>query len=230
LLTLKAFKTAFRGSSFPTEVEATDGRTLVVKLRGAGNGAAALASELLVNRIAARAGFPVPDAEPIHLPEGFPWTFGTDEFDDLVQRSYGANLAIAYLPGATPLPADAVRALPTEEKRLLVALDIIFCNYDRTAASHNVLRTPDGRIWLVDHAACLVCDEKLPARPLTLPPHHILKGEEAELIDAEAMRRLTDPVVAAAAVAAVPDSWLAELKFPRAAFAAAVQARLQRFA
>ena len=70
-----------------------------------------------------------------------------------------------------------------------MALDVVFCNYDRTAASPNVLATPDGGVWLIDHAACLVCDERLPDRPLSLPPHHILKSEESALVDPATMRK-----------------------------------------
>ena len=48
-------------------------------------------------------GWPVPDVAWIDIPQDFPWTFGTDEFDDIVQKSYGWNLGIAYIPDATPM-------------------------------------------------------------------------------------------------------------------------------
>jgi hypothetical protein len=56
---------------------------------------------------------PVPPARPLFLPEGLPWQIGTDEFDDLIQRSIGWNLGVTYLPGARPLHASELAALPT---------------------------------------------------------------------------------------------------------------------
>src|SRR5688572_16660021 len=100
--TLKRILRLYAGSSFPVEVELTTGERCVMKMRGAGNGPTSLLAELVVSRIAGAAGFPVPRAFPVLIPEAFPWEFGTDEFDDLLQRSYGENLGLELVEGAIP--------------------------------------------------------------------------------------------------------------------------------
>src|SRR5258705_4210739 len=75
---LGRFIETYRGSSFPTRSETTEGETCVVKMRGAGNGAAALLSEFVVNRLAARAGLPVPDVFIVQIEAERPWDYGTD--------------------------------------------------------------------------------------------------------------------------------------------------------
>lgn len=69
---LTRFLETYRGSSFPTRAVMGDGSEWVVKLRGAGNGAGALLSEFVVNRLASAAGLPVPEVCVVDLPEGFP--------------------------------------------------------------------------------------------------------------------------------------------------------------
>ena len=54
---LAQFIEMYRGSSFPTRSVTTAGETCVVKMRGSGNGAEALVSEFVVNRLAHAAGF-----------------------------------------------------------------------------------------------------------------------------------------------------------------------------
>jgi len=90
---LAKFIETYPGSSFPTRSQTTDGEMCVVKMRGAGNGAVALLSEFVVNRLASRAGLSVPDVSIIDIADNHPWDFGSDEFDDLLQKSSGPNLA-----------------------------------------------------------------------------------------------------------------------------------------
>src|SRR5262245_40018668 len=149
MLTLARFVQRYPGSSMPTEIETTDGTRCVLKMKGAGNGAQSLAVELVVNRTAHALGWPVPDAFPVLMPDGFPWEFGTDEFDDVVQRSYGMNLGLEHLGPCESLAADAVRALPDSFLGRLVALDAFFCNYDRLPGSCNVLRDGRGQPWII---------------------------------------------------------------------------------
>jgi len=68
---LGRFVETFRGSSFPTRGETTDGEACVVKMRGAGNGDEAVLSELVVNRIACADGLPVPMAFVVEIEAGF---------------------------------------------------------------------------------------------------------------------------------------------------------------
>src|SRR5258708_2630467 len=132
---LKQFLETYRGSSFPTRSETTEGEICIVKMRGAGNGGALLLSEILLYPLCSGAGLAVPDASIIDLPAGFPWVFGTDEFYDLVQKSAGPNLALEWIVGATPLPDDRYRSLPDELVSQIVTIDLVFENVDRTTQS-----------------------------------------------------------------------------------------------
>ena len=53
------------------------------------NAAVSLLSEFIANKVANKLNWPVTDVDWIYLPDNFPWIFGTDEFDDIVQKSYG---------------------------------------------------------------------------------------------------------------------------------------------
>ena len=91
-------------STSPALVETADGARRVMKFAGAGPGPFGLLTELLALGIARALGAPVPAAEPVCLPQGFPWLVGTDEFDAMLQRSTGWNLGIAWLPTPAPPP------------------------------------------------------------------------------------------------------------------------------
>jgi hypothetical protein len=222
---LKRFVEMFHGSSFPTRSETTDGETCVVKMRGAGNGAAALLSEFVLNRLAHAAGLPVPDVFIIQIQDGFPWAFGTDEFHDLVQKSPGSNLALAWLDGAKPVPPDRCNALPYDFVSQVVTLDLVFANRDRTARSGNLLEDRQGRYWIVDHGSCrfLFRPEVTPRR--ILPPDHLFAGRESAF-DRHWLEPIT-PALVAQTAAAIPEAWLAETELTRNAVARTVEACLK---
>ncbi len=162
--TLKRFVESFPGSSFPTLSETEAGGTWVVKMRGAGNGADCLVSEYLVNRIAHQAGLPVPDACIIEIPGGHPWTFGTDEFDDIVQKSTGPNLGLTLIPDARRTVPEGYDSLAADMISQMVTLDLAFSNQDRSRASGNLLRDAAGLDWIVDHGGCRFLFQPQPGR------------------------------------------------------------------
>lgn len=150
---LIAFEQQYNGSSFPTRITTGTGGQYVLKMRGSGNGAVSLLSEYVINKMAARIGWQVPDVEWVVIPDQFPWVFGTDEFDDIVQKSYGLNLGIAYLPDAVPVSKGEIPALRQETLNQMYSLDLFFINTDRTAAACNLLKTPQGGEWIIDHGS-----------------------------------------------------------------------------
>jgi hypothetical protein len=222
---LKRFVRRFPGSSIPAEVETTDGGRWVVKMKGAGNGVQSLAAEFLVNRSALALGWPVASVCTIEIPQGFPWTFGTDEFDDILQKSYGINLGLQYLGDCTPLDGATVLALPQKFLSPMATLDAFFLNYDRLAASRNTLRDPAGRDWLCDHGSCLFLDADLSAKPWALAPVHLLGAAGAALIRPEDARRLGEAALEEAAH--LPQPWLSELGLTLGGLKSLIQARLR---
>src|SRR5882724_5415890 len=103
-----------RGSSFPSLVETSTGRLLVMKLSGAGQGARGLAIELIAGTLAGLAGLNVPRAQPVLLPKGLPWQVGTDEFYETVQRSVGWNLGVEFIPDALDVEPADLPSLPAD--------------------------------------------------------------------------------------------------------------------
>lgn len=88
MLTVSKILELYKGSSFPTRIQASDGNTYILKMKGAGNGVRSLLQEFLVNRVSHLMGCHVPNAHSILIPDQFPWTLGTDEFDDLVKKDF----------------------------------------------------------------------------------------------------------------------------------------------
>lgn len=205
---LGRFIETFRGSSFPTLAETTDGQPLVIKMRGAGNGAGVLLAEFLVNRLASRCGLPVPDAHVVEIAAGHPWDFGSDEFDDLLQKSAGPNLGLQWIPNARPLHHDELLTLPAELVSRIVTLDLAFANLDRTIHSGNLLIDPAGKHWIVDHGSCRFLHREGAAFPKHLPAGHIFQGREGDF-DPHWLHAMTPPLIKEIANE-VPALWLQE--------------------
>jgi hypothetical protein len=221
---LVRFLETYRGSSCPTLAELASGHHVVVKLRGSGNGAEALASEYLVNRLAHATGFPVPAPRVVQLPEDFPWAFGTDEFHDLVRKSAGPNLGLEVVPGGRPLATERYQQLPATVVSQIVTLDRTFANWDRTGQSGNLLEDRAHQAWFVDHGSCRFLHEGNPAILPPLPSSHIFI-QHAERFDPAWLEGIDDELVARIA-REVPPAWLAEMEFTPDKLLAATRARL----
>ena len=205
---LLRFTETFRGSSFPTLAEAGVGRSLVVKMKGAGNGVTALLTEFVVNKLTHRAGLPVPDAFVVQIPENFPWEFGTDEFHDLVMKSGGANLALEWLGRTITLPVSRYESLSRDFISQVVTIDLAFSNFDRSVHSGNLLEDRAGRLWIVDHGSCRFLSPLKNATARQLPAGHIFSGQEGAF-DERWLRPIT-PALMQGVIAEIPDDWLRE--------------------
>ena len=223
--TLRRFLKTYRGSSCPTLAELDSGGAVVVKLRGSGNGAEALASEYVVNRLAQAAGFPVPAPLIVNLAGDFPWDYGTDEFHDLVRKSAGPNLGLAVIPGARPLPVDRYGKLAPAQVSQVVALDRTFSNWDRTDPSGNLLEDQAKQVWFVDHGSCRFLLERDRAVLPPLPWQHSFLSRQ-ETFDATWLELIDDALVASVA-RELPETWLTEIRFTREELLAAIRARLR---
>lgn len=197
-------------------------------MKGSGNGADSLISEFIVNRAAVFCGFPVPNAHLLQIEDGFPWTFGTDEFDDIVQRSYGMNLAIEFIPD-TRLPDLAKpHCLPSPFLEAMLAIDIFFRNLDRTAASGNVLIDKTAKIWLIDHGSCRFLSQNIIAEDGFLPENHLLKQIEAEFEIGRAIDPLIHLDYDSLILKELPPEWLKETNMSRQQISAALESRKVR--
>jgi hypothetical protein len=219
-----------RGSSFPSVVETSSGRLLVMKLAGAGQGSRGLATELIASNIARLAGLNVPRAKPLLLPDGLPWEVGTDEFYETVQRSVGWNLGVEFIPDARDLEVADLPSLPVDFLSLLAGVDALLQNVDRTAANLNVLGDAAGGAWAIDFGACLLIDRLVrgAATPrLDLPANHVLSGRAPFAKSAQEVAAGFDASQLDGTVAEVPQPWLGELGLSRAQLTARLQEYLR---
>lgn len=210
---LKQFVETYSGSSFPTRCETTEDEVCVLKMRGAGNGSGALLSEFIVNRLGARIGLAIPDASVIDIAAGFPWTFGTDEFHDLVQKSSGANLALQWIRGATACLPNQYRSLPDELVSQIVTIDFVFENADRTFQSRNLLVDHRGRYWIVDHGSCRFLARNPDQSPRLLPLGHIFT-DRAAAFDRRWLAPIT-PALIKETTEELPEVWLRDAGLTR---------------
>ena len=197
------------GDGAPALVETGSGERFVLKLRGAGGGERALATEFLALKLAALIGLRTPATIPLYLPEAFPWQAGTDEFDDMVQRSYGWNLGIRFIEEATPLRAAMLDSLAPDFCAVLAIADALLINVDRSRANPNLVRDRSGAVWAIDFGACLFLSRLLAgpiARPAALPANHFLAHRFTDFRPSLAL----DEAMVTAFVDAVPQSWLDE--------------------
>ena len=100
------YATALReGGSLPGLVEADDDGLYVAKFTGAGQGPAALVSEVVVGELARALGLLVPELVVVEVDPALVRAEPDPEIRELVQASAGPNLGVDFLPGALPFSA-----------------------------------------------------------------------------------------------------------------------------
>ena len=146
------------GGSLPALV-ATTGGDVVVKFRGAGQGAKALVAEAVVGEIARALGLPVPEVAVVTLDPAFGRSEPDPEIQDVLRASHGLNVGLAFVDGAFGYdPVAHADLVDPDLAADVVWLDALVTNIDRTARNPNLLVAPgpDGpRLWLIDHGAAL---------------------------------------------------------------------------
>lgn len=222
------------GGSLPAVVEADDGRTYVVKFRGAGQGPRALIAEVVAGELARALGLAMPELVVVGLDVALGRNEGDPEIRELIAASVGDNLGMAFLPGAINFDPAARPTLAATAAARIVAFDAFAQNMDRTAKNPNLLWSGET-LWLIDHGAALYWQHDWDgglvgaASKFPLIAHHVLLpwagplAAEAEWLAAG----LADATIDAA-VAAVPDAWwTAPPALPPAALRTAFAARLR---
>lgn len=142
-----------KSSSSPVIVE-TEAGTYFVKLRGAGQGTAALVAEIIVAELAERVGFLVPKRVLVHFDAHVPSLDPDGELRTLLDRSHGLNLGFELLTGARDLRRDEADQIEPGIAAPIVWFDALVQNVDRTATNPNLMRR-GSELWLIDHGAAL---------------------------------------------------------------------------
>ena len=195
------------GGSLPAIVEADDDGLYVCKFRGAGQGAKALAAEIVAGELARGLGLPVPELVLVELDPALAAAEPDPEIQDLIVASAGLNLGVDFLPGALPYaPTDP----PGSELAAdVVWFDALVTNVDRTPRNPNLLRWHKN-LWLIDHGAALYAfhgpDPVSRARnPFPAIRDHVLLPAAGSRAEAdERLAAKADPV---AASRLVPGEW-----------------------
>jgi hypothetical protein len=203
------------GGSLPGLVEADDDGLYVVKFRGAGQGTAALAAEVLAGELARALDLPVPELVLAELDPALSRAEPDVEIQQLAAASTGTNLGVDFLPGALPFTPAATRDVDAAFAADVVWFDALVTNVDRTPRNPNLL-VWHGRTWLIDHGAAFFRQhgeaplvESAGAAFPHVADHILLSAAEAI---AAADERLAERAAAAVdrAAALVPDTWLGD--------------------
>ena len=201
------------GGSLPAIAEADDEFLYVLKFRGAGQGPKALIAELIGSEIARALGLRVPEVVYAQLEEGFGRMERDEEIQDLLKFSVGLNLGLHFLSGAITYD-PTVHAVDPDSSSLIVWLDSLLMNMDRTAKNTNMLIW-NRQLWLIDHGASLYFHhgatswEGQAVRPFTLIKDHVLlrHASTMESIDEKAKAMLTESKINEI-VSWIPDVWI----------------------
>lgn len=203
------------GGSLPAIVEGSDGFLYVLKFRGAGQGKKALISELIGGEMARAIGLKVPELVFMNLDDSFSKAEGDEEIQDLLKFSVGLNLGLHYLSGAItydPLVSEA----DAMSSSLVVLLDGIISNIDRTAKNTNLLNW-NKELWLIDHGASLYFhhnwanwESHLNRTFPTIKDHVLLSRADHLAEAAESISKLLPPDTIEDIISNIPEEWLIE--------------------
>jgi hypothetical protein len=203
------------GGSLPAIAEADDDFLYVLKFRGAGQGVKALIAELIGGEVARAVGLKVPELVFAWLDTSFGRTEPDKEIQDLLKASVGLNLALHYLSGAITYD-PAVNKVNQEMASLIVWLDCLLMNVDRTPQNTNML-TWHKELWLIDHGASLYFHhswnnwEDYAKRPFTQVKDHVLLPKATDLKNAgEHFRSILTADRIRSIVSLLPDEWLSD--------------------
>jgi hypothetical protein len=216
-------------------VQTSDGRKLVVKLRGTAQGLLPLVAEIVVGALAEALLLATPARCLVELGPEMPSDDPHEELLDLLARSVGLNLGLAWLEGyRNATTADAGRIRP-ELAGAIVWLDALVQNPDRTAQNPNLM-IKAGKIQLIDHGAALDfhhdwrrVTEQSPREAGAFVATHLLRVTDEQLthVDHELAPKLTRELLEAA-LASVPDDFLGDdAPRSRAAYVAYLWKRLK---
>lgn len=148
-----------KGSSVPIIAADENGNSYFVKVKAAGDGLTSLIADWIVTSIGNRIGLPILKPEMIIIDESTIINYKHPEINELVKRSYGANLAYEYFRDAQLYnPSKPYPDFKKEIKDLIFLFDSFFVNIDRTNDNPNVFNSKNN-IYAVDFGACFLIKE-----------------------------------------------------------------------
>jgi hypothetical protein len=203
------------GGSLPGLVEADDDGLYVMKFRGAGQGTAALAAEVVAGELGRALGLPTPELVLAQLDPELAKAEPDVEIHELAAASAGVNLGVDFLPGALPFTPAGTKWLDSASAADVVWFDALITNVDRTPRNPNLL-VWHQQVWLIDHGAAFYRQHG--SAPLAetartdfpLSRDHVLLGTAGSIVEADERLGTRAAAVVDQVVTLVPDEWLGE--------------------
>jgi hypothetical protein len=177
-----------------------------------------LVSEILVAALAEAIGLRVPRRALIFIDAGLVSENRDPELLELLEASHGLNVGLEVLEGARDLRPEDVGSISNDDASIVMWLDWIVMNPDRTPGNPNIL-IRKNELWLIDHGAALVfhhnwstVTEDSPCRPWFPPSLHALRHRAARLKEWDAVLSVAlNNDLIKSAVQEVPDEFLRPL-------------------
>lgn len=201
------------GGSLPAIVKADDDFLYVLKFRGAGQGKKALIAEFIGGEIARAIGLNVPELVFMNLDDSFSKTEPDEEIQDLLKFSVGLNLGLHFLSGAITFD-PLVSNVDAYTASLVVLLDSIISNIDRTAKNTNLLHWHNA-LWVIDNGASFYFHHDFKnwknhlTRTFPLIKDHVLVQKATQLKEAEKhITTVLSTQTVTNIVNSIPEDWL----------------------
>ncbi|PBC71286.1 hypothetical protein BX265_5883 [Streptomyces sp. TLI_235] len=197
----------------PGLVEADDRRLYVLKWCGAAQGRKALIAEVLAGELGRGLGLPVPELVLLDLDPVLARSEPEHQIQDQMRASGGANLGMAFVSGALNFDPLCFDVDPGLAGRVLW-FDAFVGNVDRSWRNPNMLMAAGG-LRLIDHGATLIFHhhwagaEGWTGRRYDAGDHALLRAAP-DLKAADAELAPLVPAALEAAIAAIPEVWLAD--------------------
>ncbi|MEV6208492.1 HipA family kinase [Kitasatospora sp. NPDC051914] len=201
------------GGSMPGLVEADDRRLYVLKWCGAAQGRKALIAEVLAGELGRGLGLPVPELVLLDLDPVLARSEPDHRIQEQMRASGGANLGMAFVSGALNFDPLCFDVDPQLAGRVLW-FDALIGNVDRSWRNPNMLMAPGG-LRLIDHGASLIFHHHWAgAAGWTGRRYdagdHALRHAAPDLKAADDELAPLVPAALEAAIAAIPEVWLAD--------------------
>lgn len=142
------------GSSLPVLVDTEEGERVVIKWKCTAEGPSAIATDWMCLQIARRSGIDVPDPVMILVTPSLARRGMDPDITDLIDRSVGLNLGLAYLPDSRVFRSDDRQLLPIEQQERIFLLDLLLLNIDRTEKNPNML-VHEKSVYCIDFSAAM---------------------------------------------------------------------------
>ncbi len=201
------------GGSLPAIVKADDDFLYVLKFRGAGQGKKALIAEFIGGELARTLGLKIPELVFMNLDDSFSKTEPDEEIQDLLKFSVGLNLGLHFLSSAITFD-PLVSKIDAETASMIVLLDSLISNIDRTVKNTNLLSW-NNELWVIDNGASFYFHHNWGTwqnhltRTFPLIKDHVLLPQATQLKKAaKKMLSLIEEDKIAAIIATIPEDWL----------------------